>query len=82
MVKLLLAHFANPHARTSNNLTPRDLSRDCPEAAELLLDAEDSFLDLDQQKTPVKTKRFSASLLDETTEDGEEATLNVRTRTM
>lgn len=38
--------------------------------------------DLEQQKTPVKTKRFSASLLDETEEGDDPPTINIPTRNM
>jgi len=46
MVKLLLSHYASPHARTASNLTPRDLAGD-PEIAKMLLDAEETFLGTD-----------------------------------
>jgi len=80
MVKLLLAHFANPHALTANQLLPRDLARD-PQIIKDLENAEETFLDLEEQKTPVKTKRFSASLLDETDDETNEF-INVQTRTI
>ena len=43
MVKLLLAHFANPHALTANQLLPRDLARD-PQIIKDLENAEETFL--------------------------------------
>jgi len=79
MVKLLLSHFANPHALTCNFNLPRDLAQD-QTIKEELLNAEETFLDLEQQKTPVKTKRFSASLLDETEEGDDPPTINIPTR--
>ncbi|CAK8690635.1 unnamed protein product [Clavelina lepadiformis] len=77
MVRLLLSHYANPHAKTVSSLTPRELAKDA-EIIKMLLNAEETFLDLPKQRTPAKPKRFSASLLDQC--DNEEEISLVRTR--
>lgn len=43
MVKLLLSHFANPHALTCNFNLPRDLAQD-QTIKEDLMNAEETFL--------------------------------------